>query len=439
MARLYGNNHPFAYILMKKAILSIAVLMCLAFTLKADTYTAFFDQEKYDQYLLDTIGDRYDIEGLEFVANEMSEKLNGTMLVAVRDTVLLEYAYGELRLTGNPPRCDVPEENRITETTLFDLASISKQFTAVAVLQLCALDVIHLEDTITAYFPNLPYPDVTIKHLLTHTSGIPEYFKFKYTVYGSSAFVSNQQLLDVLEKQKYAKIFPTGTKFEYINTNYAILAALVSKVSKMPFEEYVHKYIFEPAGMKNTYFFTEIVGIDAEHGRNYGSVDPKSEDVSVQPLPKGEVVNVPIARGHRKSATIARYDRLNGVLGDKGVYSNVEDMLRWANAMFIDYKVLPKEWVDLALQRENQLKDGSLPKSIYGYGYRIEESPEHGKLVYHGGLWNGFQNLFVYRPSDNAVIIFLSNLYNKAHVGRSNQMLNILDGVRDDDTIRFDE
>ena len=158
--------------------------------------------------------------------------------------------------------------------------------------------------------------------------------------------------------------------------------------------------------------------------------------MSVQPLNE---VTVPVARGHRKVPVVAEYDRLNGVLGDKGIYSNVEDMLRWANAMFIDYKILPKEWVDLASQRENQLKDGSLPKSIYGYGYRIEESPEHGKLVYHGGLWNGFQNLFVYRPSDNVVIIFLSNLYNRAHVGRSNQMLNILDGVRDDDTIQFDE
>jgi len=143
--------------------------------------------------------------------------------------------------------------------------------------------------------------------------------------------------------------------------------------------------------------------------------------------------DLPIAVGHRRGGVTAKYDRLNGILGDKGIYSNVEDMLRWANAMFIDYKVLPKEWVDLASQRENQLNDGTLPKSIYGFGYRIEESPEHGKLVYHGGLWNGFQNLFLYRPSDNVVIIFLSNLYNKAHAGRSGQVLNILDGVQEEE------
>ena len=415
---------------MKKTLLSTIVFLCLAFSLKADMYSPFLTEEQYVQYLLDTIGDRYDIEGLEFVANDMSQKLNGVMLIAVRDTVLVEHAYGELRLTGEPPRCNPEEDNQITENTLFDLASISKQFTAVAVLQLCAQGKISLDDTITKYFPNLPYEGVTIKHLLTHTSGIPEYFKFKYPVYGSSAFVDNQHLLRVLEKQKYAKIFATGTKFEYVNTNYAILAALVAKISGVPFEEYVHEHIFKPAGMKNTCFFTELVGIDAKHGKKYPDVDPKAEDVNVKPLPW----DVPIARGHRKVAVPAKYDRLNGILGDKGIYSNMEDMLRWANAMFIDYKILPKEWVDLASQRENQLKDGSLPKNIYGYGYRIEESPTHGKLVYHGGLWNGFQNLFLYRPSDNVVIIFLSNLYNKAHAGRSDQILNILDGIQEEAT-----
>lgn len=413
---------------MKKVVFSLAVFVCFALNLMAGKNTAFF-MEKSRLQQLDTIGDRYDIEALEFVANDMSEKLNGTLLVAVRDTVLVEHAYGELRLTGEPPHRNVPESNRITETTLFDLASISKQFTAVSVLQLCAQGKISLDDTITEYFPNLPYQGVSIRHLLSHTTGIPEYFKFKYTVYGSVAFVDNELLLQVLERQKYAKTFKTGTKFEYVNTNYAILAALVAKVSGMSFEEYVHENLFKPAGMENTCFFTEIVGIDAKHGRKYANVDPKAEDVNVQPLPR----DVTIARGHRKVAVVAKYDRLNGVLGDKGVYSNGEDMLRWANALFIDYKILPKEWVDLASQRENQLNDGSLPKSIYGFGYRIEESPEFGKLVYHGGLWNGFQNLFLYRPSDNVVIVFLSNLYNKAHAGRSGEMLNILGGIQEEE------
>ena len=420
---------------MIKHIVLLAVFVILSLTLRGDTSAVFFSEDSLTQLSIDTLEDRYDIEALEFVAHEMSQILNGVMLVAVRDTVLVEHAYGELCLTGKPPRRVMRDNNRITRNTLFDLASISKQFTAAAVLQLCEQGKINLSDPITNYFPNLPYSGVTIKHLLTHTSGIPEYFDFKYTVYDSAAFVDNQLLISVLEKNKYAKTFAPGTKFDYVNTNYAILALLVEQVSGMEFEEYVHKYIFEPAGMDNTFFFTEIVGIDAKHGQTYSNVDPKSGYVPVLPLPMGEVVDVPIARGHRGDAKVAQYDRLDGILGDKGVYSNMEDMLRWANAYFIDYKILPKEWVDLATQRENQLNNGALPKRIYGYGLRIEESPEHGKLVYHGGLWNGFQNLFLYRPSDNVVMIFLSNLYNGAHIGRSNEMLNIFDGITDDESV----
>ena len=105
---------------MRKAFTSIAVLLCLVLTLQADTSPAFFSDDYCAGLLTDTIDDRYDIEALEFVANDMSQKLNGVMLVAVRDTVLVEHAYGELRLTGEPPHRDVPENNRITETGLPD-------------------------------------------------------------------------------------------------------------------------------------------------------------------------------------------------------------------------------------------------------------------------------------------------------------------------------
>ena len=224
----------------------------------------------------------------------------------------------------------------------------------------------------------------------------------------------------------FKRTFPVGTRFEYVNTNYAILAQLVEDVSGMPFEQYVRENIFEPAGMKNTFFFTEIVGVDPKTRRQIPAVSPESETSDAKPLPR--FANK-VAYGHKSGLKLAKYDRMNGILGDKGVYSNIGDLLRWANAYFIDYKVLPKEWVELASSRENQLCSGDLPQSIYGYGLRIEESPKHGKIVYHGGLWNGFQHLFLYRPSDDVVIVFLSNYYNKAHSGYSDKMLDIFDGI----------
>lgn len=396
------------------------------FTLKADTVPYKPSDEEIRRMLVESLRERYDIEGLEFLANEMSNKLNGSLLVAVRDTVLLLHSYGERRLTAEPPKWNVAEENRITDSTLFDLASVSKQFTAAAVLNLCRQEKIGLDDTITRYFPNLPYKDVTVRNLLNHTSGIPEYFKFKYTLFGSTAFIDNKQLIDVIVRNRFKRTFPVGTRFEYVNTNYAILAQLVEDVSGMPFEQYVRENIFEPAGMKNTFFFTEIVGVDPKTRRQIPAVSPESETSDAKPLPR--FANK-VAYGHKSGLKLAKYDRMNGILGDKGVYSNIGDLLRWANAYFIDYKVLPKEWVELASSRENQLCSGDLPQSIYGYGLRIEESPKHGKIVYHGGLWNGFQHLFLYRPSDDVVIVFLSNYYNKAHSGYSDKMLDIFDGI----------
>ena len=385
----------------KKILFPLAVFMCLAVSLRADTYTAFFTEERYQQYLLDTIGDRYDIEALEFVANEMSEKLNGVMLVAVRDTVLLEYAYGELRLTGEPPRRDVAEDNRITETTLFDLASISKQFTAAAVLQLCAQGKLDLNDTITHYFPNLPYSGVTIRHLLTHTSGLPEYFDFKYTVYGSSAFVDNKQLIRVLEQQKYAKKFATGTKFEYVNTNYAILAALVTKVTGVPFEEYVHEHIFKPAGMTHSFYVAQR------------SKHPECS----------------IASGHYSNGAPLPLYYLDGSIGDKGMYSNVNDLFLWKKALFDDFKIVPEKWVEAAILPENILKNGKFPEDLYGYGFHLEDNPSYGMLVYHGGLWRGFHHVMLYYPNEDIFVVFLSNYCNRAHRGKNMEVLRVLCGA----------
>ena len=119
---------------------------------------------------------------------------------------------------------------------------------------------------------------------------------------------------------------------------------------------------------------------------------------------------------------------MNNALGDKGVYSTALDLYRWALAYFIDYKVLPKVWVDLATSPRNRCYSG-MPSQLYGYGYRLESSPDFGYQVYHGGLWRGFTHIFLYRPEDQMIIIFLSNYRNRAHSGKCDAIFSILDGV----------
>ena len=218
----------------------------------------------------DPLRDKMDT--LEKFADMVGARLNGTFIIARHDTVWLERACGYRELFKDPTGYgDVTyndlaarkreESNKITLSTLFDLASVSKQFTAAAVLKLCADEKLNLTDSLYRFYPDIPYKNVTIKQLLTHTSGIPEYFNFDFGVYDTTMFITNEQLMKVLAVQKYPIMFRRGSQFKYVNTNYAILAAIVAQVSEMPFEEYVRENLWKPAGMKDTRFFTEIVGI----------------------------------------------------------------------------------------------------------------------------------------------------------------------------------
>lgn len=369
--------------------------------------------------LFSEANDAYKIQDVQQFAADMRYRLNGAVLIARGDSILAQNSFGYLQLyrrsTGYGKKsCRQlaalrnQSGNRLTNSTLFDMASVSKQFTAAAVLKLCSENKLKLSDTLGKFLPQLPYGDVTINQLLTHTSGLPEYFDFPYTYYIDSIYyVTNDELIRVLSEKKHPKVFPSGTKFSYTNTNYAILATIVAQVSGTSFENYVHQNLWTPADMKNTYFFTEIDSAEK----------------------KDLLQQTPLARGHWSNGAFVVYDRLNGVLGDKCVYSNTQDLFKWERAYLKNYEVLPKTWINKVTSLQDTLAGGQNPREIYGYGFRIEENPYYGELVYHGGLWGGFQNLFLYRPSDELCIIFLSNFYNAAHHGKSNAVLHIMDGA----------
>ncbi len=376
---------------------------------------------------------------LEQFADNMGQSLNGTMIVAMHDTILVERAYGFRQLYkestgyGNLSWNRLAElknepSNRMNMATLFDLASVSKQFTAAAVLKLCADGKLRLTDSLGKYYPGFPYHKVTVKQLLTHTSGIPEYFNFPFNVYDTTVFVTNRQLLKALVRQRYPVMFARGTKFKYVNTNYAILADLVSLVSGETFESYVREQLWKPAGMKDALFFTELVDSEAELKRQHISIAGNKEYVAV--LPKEEYDELPVARGHWRSGALAQYDRLNGIVGDKGIYASAEDLVKWTNAFYIKKEIIPAEWVEEAIKCQNRLTNGTLPAEWYGYGVRMEEKDQHGMTIYHGGLWDGFHNVWLYRPSDGLTVVFLSNYYNRAHIGKCNEVLDLVDSLK---------
>lgn len=424
----------------KISIIAFSFLLCLSF-LQADS---FIKDEVFHEYLipfetreLHTISaDIHDplIDSLIAYADRLGQRMNGTVLVARHDTIFVEKSYGYLELFKSTRGYeDITAEqleilrgeknNAITNHTIFGLASVSKQFTAAAILKLFHDGKLQLSDSLGKYIPGTPYGKVTIRQMLSHNSGIPEYFNFNYTLYDTTPFITNEQLVNVLKREKVQWMFRPGEGYNYTNTNYALLASIVSIVSKMPFEQYVRDYLWKPAGMKDTYFFTELVGLYPEGKQPNISIRCGQEFAKVKPK---SIENTPIARGHFKGGPLAQYDRLNGVLGDKGVYTTTEDLVRWTNAYFIDYKILPKEIIDEATSTRNKTIKGTIPKDLYGYGLHLENK-EHGFIIYHGGLWNGFHNLWLYRPKDGLQIIFLSNFYNYSHPGQSKLFLDLFD------------
>lgn len=326
-------------------------------------------------------------------ADSVCKKLNGTMLIAKDDAVWVKRAAG-VKTLG---KADQP----IVENTCFELASVSKEFTAAAVLQLVGKGKIGLNDYMGKYFSNFPYSGITVQNLLAHTSGLPEYFDFKESWFPVGRLTTNQDVVDVLTKYKPQIQFTPGTKYKYTNTNYALLALIVEKASGMKFEEYVRKNIFEPAGMNNSFYITE----------------------------RAAKIGYSIAVGHKADRIPQEIKGLDGTFGDKGMYSTIIDLWAWKKAYFRDYKIISKEMVDAAISQQNNLKDNRIPSELYGYGWHLEMSPCYGKLVYHGGLWHGYNHVLLYYPAQNVFMVFLSNYCNRAHRGQTAVVLHIMCGA----------
>jgi CubicO group peptidase (beta-lactamase class C family) len=323
--------------------------------------------------------------------DSLCEKLNGSVLLAFGEKVFYKKEVGYKRLAKKTP------ENAINAETLFDLASISKQFTAAAILKLNEEKRLGLQDDVTKFLPRFPYKNITLKHLLTHTSGLPEYMDFPERDFNQKEPLNITQLESYLERVKPKILSQPGVRFKYINTNYALLALIVEKITKNSFEQYVRKEIFTPAGLQTTCFATELAA-----KTNY-------------------------AKGHLADGGERPFHFQNGVIGDKGIYANTEDIYRWVKAYLIDYKVLPKNVVEQAAQPQNTFVKNDSPE-LYGYGLRIEDEV-NGYLIYHGGLWRGFQNNMVFRPKDQYIFIVLSNFRNRAAVGVNGRLLCIIDGA----------
>lgn len=264
---------------------------------------------------------------------------------------------------------EVETNTAATPETNYRLASMTKQFTAMAVLTA----KVPLDDRITKFFPEFPEHGITVRQLMTHTSGLVDYEDVMPP--GLTIPLKDFDVLWLLQQQEKT-LFAPGSQWKYSNGGYALLSLIVEKVSGQTFARYLHDHLFAPAKMANTLAYEK--GISTVPHRAYGY--------------SGE------GGWHRTDQSLT-----SAVLGDGGVYSSIDDLVKWY--AWLDKNPLYRE--ASAPHAKTAAEGGGAPPS-YGYGWFIGEKRGH-KAVWHTGETIGGRNAVLRLPDEHTTIIVLTN------------------------------
>lgn len=353
---------------------------------------------------------------MQKLARESFEKggFNGAWLYAEN---------GEIVSKGVVGFRDPEDKEPLTEDSIFQLASVSKQFTAAAVMLAVRQGLFDLEDKITQYFPELDaYEGVTVRHLLNHTGGVPDYFDdadwFLKIWKEEKRVPSNDEILRFLCETKCKPEFAPGEKLSYSNTGYNLLALLVERRSGVKYEDFLQKNIFEPAGMPSTRCcHTRRDGVPFD---NYAQATVLENGKYVRDIDSEE------------DGDVIAFD---GVNGDDYVYTTIFDMLRW-DRVLREGTVLTREEQQL-MYTPGKLNNGKPAfydedeGSGYGFGWGIENNKNLGLIVSHSGGMPGVHTWYERFVDLDRVLVILCNRAEedaRAHWGLFNGLRAIAKG-----------
>lgn len=285
---------------------------------------------------------------------------NGVVLLAEKGKITYQQALG---VTGTG------SEKPLSLSSSFNLASVSKQFMAMMAMILKEREALQYDDKVQKYLPAFPYPAITIRHLLTHTGGMEEYFDLALQYNHTLDTLNNDKLIALLAQYQPALRFEPGSKWEYSNTGYVVLASVIQKAAGQRIEDFFSATISTPLKMKNSFiYYLNMPDVSAVRER---------------------VIGMERVNGQFQSNDLIRLD---GVVGDGNVYASAEDLLKWDQALYTN-KLVSAATLQEAFNPV-KLNDGS--SYPYGFGWGIEDN---GKKVMHTGGWVGFltvieRNLF---------------------------------------------
>ncbi len=309
----------------------------------------------------------------DFYSKFVRTGFNGAMIVARKGVIIFEKYHGLENFRTRTP---------IIDSSAFQLASVSKTFTGAAVLWLADHDKLSLDDHLQQYFPEFPYKGITVRMLLNHRSGLPNYLYFCDSLWKDrDRFITNDEVIKLMEVHKPPMQHQPNTHFQYCNTNYLLLASIIEKVSGQKYADFMQQTIFKPLHMMNTFVY-----------------DPASP------------VRAHQTQSHKFNGQAEPDTYFDGVMGDKGIYSTAEDMLKWDQALYSGHFLKP-ETLKAAYTPYSHEKPGV---RNYGLGWRLMVYPDSAKnIVYHNGWWHGNNTVFYRFVQDSTTLIILGNKYNR--------------------------
>lgn len=316
-----------------------------------------------------------------FTSLYSKKMFNGNVLIADKGKIIFEKSYG---------LANEETKQKLNKKTIFELASVSKQFTAMGIVLLEKQGKLTYDDMISKYIPELDfYGNITIRNLLHHTGGLPDYMELFEEKWDKTKFATNQDIVNELEKYKPEAVFQPGEKYEYSNTGYALLGLIIEKVSGKTFGQFLDETIFQPLGMKSTFIYRSR--FEPKKVKNY-ALGYVSDGIG------GKVLTNSFGKEF-----YTYY--LDGIVGDGMVNSTAGDLLKWDRALYTE-KLISQKDKELIF---NSVKTKEGQETNYGFGWAVGNSEKYGKIVNHSGGWAGYIT-FIERHLDNdKTIIILQN------------------------------
>ena len=371
-------------------------LTVILFTSCAEEHISATNEEKevlnFSEKVQENIDTNLSDKRNRFIENYFQQRhkiklFNGNILFAEKGQIIAHKSYGMAHFRN---------KEELTEEHSFQLASVSKTITAIATLQLVEEGILNLNDSIQQFFPNFPYKGMDIHQLLSHRTGMSQYTHFcdrPDSIWpDKTKTISNNDVIEIMEQIVPLQNYPPNKRYYYCNTNYLILASIIEKVTDQKFGDYVKANIFIPSGMTNSCIY-----------------DRTNKDELIKPA-QGYENRIPWEDVY-----------LNGCVGDKNVYSTTGDLLKFDRALNLNL-LINDSLKQMAFSPKNKTFKSN---QNYGYGFRLKDHKEYGKIVYHTGWWKGFRSYYIKVIEKDQTIIVLNNV-KRGRFFNINELISLL-------------